>query len=123
MPTMLRILLIVSSLLTVGYILSRIHKAKMRIQDSIFWIIFALIAVLLAIFPQIVYWMTSMLGIESPVNFVYLVFIFLAYIKLFSAVTKISALENKLNVLAYEEALRKHEEEEKRKRENAGFEA
>ena len=79
MPTMLRILLIVSSLLTVGYILSRIHKAKMRIQDSIFWIIFALIAVLLAIFPQIVYWMTSMLGIESPVNFVYLVFIFLAY--------------------------------------------
>ena len=95
----------------------------MRIQDSIFWIIFALIAVLLAIFPQIVYWMTSMLGIESPVNFVYLVFIFLAYIKLFSAVTKISALENKLNVLAYEEALRKHEEEEKRKRENAGFEA
>ena len=52
------------------------------------------------------------LRIISPVNFVFLVFIFCAFIKIFSMAAKISNLEDKINKLSYEEAKRRMQEQE-----------
>ena len=117
MSAILRVLLIVSSLGTLIYILGRIHKARLRIQDSIFWIVFSFITLILAVFPHIVYGLTELVGVDSPVNLVFLIFIFIAYIKLFSTTARISALENKINRLAYEEAMKKRWQEQAERRE------
>ena len=112
MSTYLRLLLIIFSIGFVYFVLQRIHKDQLRIQDSIFWILFSAVILVLSFFPQIAIWMAQSLGIISPVNFIFLVFIFCAYVKLFSLSVKFSNLENKLNKLSYEEALRrKHENE------------
>lgn len=103
----LRILLIISAVFTVYYILKRINKEKMKIQNAVFWILFSVIVLILAIVPQIVIQMTKWLGVASPVNFVFLVFIFFAYIKLFSVSAKLSTLEDKIGTLACEEALKR----------------
>ena len=112
MSTYLRLLLIIFSIGFGYFVLQRIHKDQLRIQDSIFCILFSAVILVLSFFPQIAIWMAQSLGIISPVNFIFLVFIFCAYVKLFSLSVKFSNLENKLNKLSYEEALRrKHENE------------
>lgn len=110
MPFMLRILLIVSAIWTAYYILRGIRKSQLSIQDSIFWIVFSVVAFLLAVFPNVAIGMTQLLGFVSPANFIFLVFIFILYIKLFSTSQKISVLENKIKKLGYELALKNMEE-------------
>ena len=110
MPLMLRILLIVSAIWTAYYILRGIRKSQLSIQDSIFWIVFSVVAFLLAVFPNVAIGMTQLLGFVSPANFIFLVFIFILYIKLFSTSQKISVMENKIKKLGYELALKNMEE-------------
>jgi len=110
MPLMLRILLIVSAIWTAYYILRGIRKSQLSIQDSIFWIVFSVVAFLLSVFPNVAIGMTQLLGFVSPANFIFLVFIFILYIKLFSTSQKISVLENKIKKLGYELALKNMEE-------------
>lgn len=40
MSIMLRIVLLIVSILTMVYIISRIRKSKMKIETSLFWIFF-----------------------------------------------------------------------------------
>ena len=92
MSLALRILLMIFSVGFVYFVLKRIHKDQLRIQDSIFWILLSVLVLILAFFPQIAIGMAQQLGIISPVNFVFLVFIFCAFIKIFSMAAKISNL-------------------------------
>lgn len=112
MSLALRILLMIFSVGFVYFVLKRIHKDQLRIQDSIFWILLSVLVLILAFFPQIAIGMAQRLGIISPVNFVFLVFIFCAFIKIFSMAAKISNLEDKINKLSYEEAKRRMQEQE-----------
>ena len=112
MSLALRILLMIFSVGFVYFVLKRIHKDQLRIQDSIFWILLSVLVLFLAFFPQIAIGMAQHLGIISPVNFVFLVFIFCAFIKIFSMAAKISNLEDKINKLSYEEAKRRMQEQE-----------
>ena len=107
MSLALRILLMIFSVGFVYFVLKRIHKDQLRIQDSIFWILLSVLVLILAFFPQIAIGMAQHLGIISPVNFVFLVFI-----KIFSMAAKISNLEDKINKLSYEEAKRRMQEQE-----------
>ena len=112
MSLALRILLMIFSVGFVYFVLKRIHKDQLRIQDSIFWILLSVLVLILAFFPHIAIGMSRQLGIISPVNFVFLVFIFCAFIKIFSMAAKISNLEDKINKLSYEEAKRRMQEQE-----------
>ena len=76
MTMLLRAVLIVVSVATTWMILRKIRTSKMRIEDSIFWIGFFLMLILFSLFPQIVYWMTELAGVQTPVNFIFLFIIF-----------------------------------------------
>ena len=83
MSDTLKGLLIIASVLTVGWILRKIRKNKVKMEDAIFWIFFAAILLLLAIFPEISYELCRIFGIMSPSNLVFLVIIFLLVEKIF----------------------------------------
>jgi len=113
MSAVIRLVLILSSVATLVLVLSRVRKERMRVQDALFWVLFVLASLLLAVFPRIAYWVAGILGVASPVNFIYLVFIFFAYLKLLSLSTKIARLESKNEDMAYVvAALRKRLDEE-----------
>lgn len=112
MSAFFRMILIACSVLTVVYVLYRIHKNQLRIQDSIFWIVFSAVILLMAFFPQPIIALAGRMGIMSPVNLVFLVFIFVAYIKLFATTSKLSMLENKIRVLTYQIALKEKTQED-----------
>lgn len=95
----IRVLLIVFSIITAYGIIKKIKKATCRIVDSIFWIGFSMMLIIMGIVPQLPICLAELLGIESPVNFVYLIIIFLLLIKLFDLTIKLSVLTNKLEQL------------------------
>ncbi len=105
MSIMLRIVLLIVSILTMLYIISRIRKSKMKIETSLFWIFFSLLCVIFAAFPNIAGFFSKVIGINSPVNFLFLFFIFLLLIKEFSMSIKISRLEHSLSELAQKTAI------------------
>lgn len=120
MTTILRIVLIIVCFLTCYYALYKIRKAQMQIEDSLFWIIFSLILVIISIFPKIAFFLADLLGIGSAVNFVFLATIFILIFKVFSISIKMSQLEYKIKNLVQQMAIKNYElenkfEEEKKK--------
>lgn len=105
MSIYLRILLVVVSLTTNYYLLMKIRKSQLQIEDSIFWIAFSLSIALLSIFPYIAIYFSGLIGVESPANLVFLVIIFILLLKVFLMSIKISQLEHRVRLLAQEFAL------------------
>ena len=111
MTPVFRIILIVVSILSTWYILKKIRQSKLQIEYAIFWIIFSGVLVIISLFPWLVSLFTRLLGMQLPVNFVFMVFIFILLVKLFMMTIELSALENKVKDLTQELAL---EEKERR---------
>lgn len=111
MTNIFRIILLVVSLFTMIFMLKRIRQSKIQIEDSLFWILFAVMVVILGAFPVIADFMAGVIGIYSTVNFIFLFFIFILLIKEFSMTIKISQLENKIKELTQEIALGKATEQ------------
>lgn len=105
----LRVILISISIMTMVYMLRKIKQSKLQIEYSIFWIFFSFILIVISIFPQIVYWMTNLIGIQSPVNLVFLVIIFILIMKNFMMTLEISENQNKIRELTQYIALEKKE--------------
>lgn len=108
MSNTLRVLLFAAALFTAYWIFHKIRKLKVKMEDAIFWVVFALILCVLGLFPQITYWMTGIIGIMSPANLIFLVIIFLLIEKVFTLSIIVSQLEEKVTVLSAEVALRSH---------------
>ena len=109
MTPVFRIVLIVVSLLSTYYILKKIRQSKLQIEYAIFWIIFSGVLVIISLFPWLVSLFTRLLGMQLPVNFVFMVFIFILLVKLFMMTIELSALENKVKDLTQELALAEKE--------------
>lgn len=105
MTLIFRVLLIVVSLLTTYYMLKRIRQSKLQIEYAIFWLIFAGVLVVFSLFPWLVTLFTRAVGMQLPVNFIFLFFIFVLMAKLFFMTIELSTLENKLKDLTQEIAL------------------
>ena len=115
MSIALRIALIIVSVLVVVFVLKKLRRAQLNIDDSIYWIVFALFLLVLSIFPQIALWASNLLGILSPANFVFLFMIFVVLVKLFHVSIDLSVQKHRLNHLVQQIALLNHDKEEREK--------
>lgn len=105
MTFLIRILLVISAVLMLAFMLKRIRQAKLKIEYTIFWIAFSTILVLMGIFPKVLYWISNLIGFQSPISMVFLVIIFVLIIKMFFMTIQISQLENKVDALAQQIAI------------------
>ena len=108
MSVMLRTALIVISALTLWYTARKIRKSQLQIEDSIFWMAFPAALVLLSVFPGIAAWAAKILGVQSPVNFIFLAVIFILIVKVFSLSLRLSQLDAKIRTLTQEIAIREN---------------
>ena len=109
MSIVLRVFLVVCAVLTLFFIFRKIRKSEFEIIDSIFWFIFVVVIALLAVFPQIAYALSALFGFESPSNFIFLSFIAILVMRVFSLNAKIASLRGRMNELVQELALREHD--------------
>ncbi len=112
MSIAVRALLIAGSILTALYVLRRVRKSRMRTEDSVFWLVFSLILVLMGLLPNAVSALARLLGVMSAANLVFLIVIFLLIIKLFLMDQRISTLQRQVTDTAQAEAIRHRREME-----------
>lgn len=106
MSTTLRTILLLSSVLTAVWVLRRIRKNRVKQEDALYWICFSVLLALLGSFPNISFIMADILGIQSPANFVFLAIIAILIEKILTLSIKLSFLENKIEIMAAELAIR-----------------
>ena len=116
MPFIQRIFLILGSIATLVYFISKIRKSKLKINHSIFWVVFGLVLLLLALIPDGVFWISGVLGFQSPSNLIYLIVIFLLTVKLFTTTMRISKLSEQVTALTHALAIQQLKAEDAEKK-------
>ena len=106
MSTVLRVILILASLVTCIYISRKLKTAQGDTHDTIFWLMFSFVLILVSIFPEIADWLSMSLGIYSTVNMVFLIIIFALLLRVFLLTIKISQMEHRVSILVEELAIR-----------------
>ena len=115
MSVPVRILLLLGALWTFAYIFRSIHnKNKLKADETFFWFSTAGVLVILAVFPGIINGLAELLGVDSPANLVFLIFIFMLLIKVFMMDRKLAAIRKQttevIERLAIEELKEKNRE-------------
>lgn len=105
----LQVLLLIVSIIVLVFVLWNIIKNKMNIAYAMIWILWAIGMVTISLFPQIVAWVTNLLGIQTQSNAVFLITIFLLYILTFYLYLTISRHNEEITTLNYEIASLKKE--------------
>lgn len=108
----LRVLLIAGALVVMALVLWKIRKAQMRIADSTFWFLFSGLLVVFAVFPQVPFFLSFLIGIDSPSNFVFLFVIAALFVHEFYLTVELSRLRAKVARLVQHDALREAERPE-----------
>ena len=114
MSLALRIVLIIAAVATAVFLLRSVKRSKMRIEDTIFWILITIVILIMAIFPGIVSALSGLLGFMAPVNCVFLFFIFILLLKCYTLSRHTSELEVKVKELTQKIAIDNLEHYERR---------
>ncbi len=114
MTMMLRILLILASVGTLALMIQKIRKAKLQIEDAIFWILVSGMFVVFSVCPPVADFLAHLVGIYATVNFLFLFIIFLLLMRVFSMTIRISQLETKVKELVQRIGIYQLELEEER---------
>ena len=109
-----RVLLVVFSIITAYGIFKKIRKSACKIADALFWVGMSVLLIVMGCLPKLPILLAEILGIESPVNFVYLIIIFLLLVKMFDLSVKLSLLTYKFEKLASHVAIQENNEDEKK---------
>lgn len=105
----LRVILIAVSLITLVFVARKVRSSKVKLEDSIFWFCFAVLILIVSIFPQVFYWLSSLAGTDAPVHFVFLFFIFVLLVQSFNLTMRISQADTKIKELTQQLAVEKFE--------------
>lgn len=95
MSSQLNIFFIIISIVTLIYIIMQIRKHKLNIDDSILWIFWSIVLLIVSIFPDLSFYIAREMGFQSTSNFILCLFIFILYMILFFQNIKISELRDK----------------------------
>lgn len=106
MTITLRILLIIASLFSCFLCIKRIKQSKLKIENSIVWMLGSIILILMSLFSNVIEWISEKLGFMAPVNFVFSILIVFLLIQTFINNIKISMLNEKIKELNHYIALK-----------------
>lgn len=115
MSSNLRFGLLFASIIALIFVIVSVVKRKLNIKYSIVWILWSILALLMAAFPNIFYDFSTLLGIELPVNAVFLIMMTLLYGLSFYSYIMISKHNDEIIKLTYEISSLKKQLEEKNK--------
>ncbi len=105
MSPFFRLMLISVSVITLCFIIFKVKKSKMQIEDTVFWVLFSLLFLCISLFPTIVFFFSNLLNLEDPTNLLYLGIIFILIINQFRMQQKLSLLRNQVKTLIQNRAI------------------
>ncbi len=112
----LQLLLVVFSLVVLFVFVNRTRRYKLELKYALVWIFFSAAGVVVAVFPQIFFLIARVMGIEVPVNAVFLLAVSSIFLILYSLTVSLSNHSRKLRTLTQEVGLMSHRIEELERR-------
>ncbi len=109
------ILAAIAALITFIFVIDLLRRGVLREKYAVLWLFFSGAALLLAIFPAILVWLTGVLGVAEPVNLLFFVTIVLLVLVSVQLSYELSRHEARIRRLAEEVALLQEEINRQRK--------
>ncbi|MWC27300.1 DUF2304 domain-containing protein [Paenibacillus sp. MMS18-CY102] len=108
----LQLILLVISILCFLVIINMIRKYKLELKYTLLWLLISLVMIILAVFPKLYTFISHAMGIELPVNALFLSTIFCAFVIIFYLTVTVSRSSTKIKELSQELGLLKYEVDE-----------
>ena len=105
----LRIILIIASLYSCFLCIKKIKQAKLKVENSLIWMLGSIVLIFMSIFINAVEWLAGKLGFMAPVNFVFFAIIGFLLVENFMSNLKIAMLNEKVKNLDHYIALEEYE--------------
>ena len=114
MSITLRVILLVGSVISFILCVRRIKQAKLKVENSIIWMVGSFVLILMSIFSNAVGWLSNKLGFMAPVNFVFFMIMVFLLIQVFVDNIRLSELNEKIKNLNHYIALKENRGENKK---------
>ncbi len=101
------ILAAIAALITFVFVIDLLRRGVLREKYAVLWLFLSGAALLLAIFPAVLVWLTGVLGVAEPVNLLFFVTIVLLVLVSIQLSYELSRHEARIRRLAEEVALLK----------------
>lgn len=114
MTIRLRVIVLIFLLIAFGLLIGQLKKKRLDIKYTFPWLVLLLVLVVIDIFPQIIVGLTHFVGIETPVNTLFLCGLVFSLIIIYCLTVAISKMSDQIRAMAQKIALlesEKHKEE------------
>jgi len=108
-PFKLQVILLIVSFIVFVSLIQMIRKYKLELKYSLLWLLLSFSLVVLSLVPNISVLISQLIGIETPVNALFLIGIILAMSIVFSLTVALSRISNKMKDLAQDLGILKQE--------------
>lgn len=115
MTSTLQIILIIVSIITFIFVITKIRKSQLNIADAVIWILLSLLLILMSLCLPFISSIAHMLGFIGTSNFVFTLILFFLIIIVFGQSVKISILNEKIKNLNHYIALKEKDEQDSKK--------
>jgi hypothetical protein len=105
----LQVLLLLGCLFALVYFILKIKAYKLELKYTILWMFVIVLCFFLAAFPSLLNFVSYIIGIETPVNTLFLCALIACFLVMYSLTSTISTLSNKVKQLSQEVGLMKAE--------------
>lgn len=93
------------AVLALAVVIEMLRRKRLRERHAVWWIGAGGLALVIGIFPQVLVWASTLVGIEVPTNLVFFVSLFILFIVCIQHSAELTDLEDKTRVLAEHSAL------------------
>ncbi|MFC6354804.1 DUF2304 domain-containing protein [Luethyella okanaganae] len=96
---------ILAALTTLGVVIEMLRRRRLRERHAVWWLIAGSLALIIGIFPSILDWAATLIGVGQPTNLVFFVSIAILFLVCIQHSSELTDLENKTRTLAEMSAL------------------
>lgn len=105
MSTRLQVLLLIAVIIYFVIILYLMQKGRIQTQYALVWLLSAVVLLVVAVFPQIIYCLSDLVGIELSTNFIFFIAGVFAILILLSLTVIVSKFTERLKRITQTQAL------------------
>lgn len=105
MSTRLQVLLLIAVIIYFVIILYLMQKGRIQTQYALVWLLSAVVLLVVAVFPQIIYCLSDLVGIELSTNFIFFIAAIFAILILLSLTVIVSKFTERLKRITQTQAL------------------
>lgn len=95
----------IAAALVLIVVIDRLRRGRLRERHALWWLLAGVIGLLLTIFPKLLEWFSSMIGIAVPINLAFFGSILVLFLVTMQQSSELTQTEERVRTLAEREAI------------------